>query len=85
MDVHNLSSGEKQIFVLISHLIFNPLIKKANVLIIDEPEISLHVRWQEIFVESVLNANDQTQLILATHSPSIVLDRTDNMVDLNVA
>lgn len=84
-DIFYLSSGEKQIFVLLSHLIFNPLLSKANVLVIDEPELSLHVRWQEIFVESITTANALTQLILATHSPSIVLDRKNKMVDLNGA
>lgn len=84
-DVSRLSSGEKQIFILLSQLSFNPLLKKANVLVIDEPEISLHVRWQEIFVDGIMQANPSTQLILATHSPSIVLDRTSNMVDLNAA
>lgn len=82
-ELGQLSSGEKQILVLISHLVFNPRLRKANVLIIDEPELSLHVRWQEIFVESVRKANSNTQLILATHSPSIVLDHRDKMVDLN--
>jgi predicted ATP-binding protein involved in virulence len=84
-NVDKLSSGEKQIFILISQLTFNPLLKKANVLIIDEPEISLHVRWQEVFVDGIRDANPNTQLILATHSPSIVLDRKDKMVDLNAA
>jgi Predicted ATP-binding protein involved in virulence len=83
--VDKLSSGEKQIFILISQLSFNPLLKKANVLIIDEPEISLHVRWQEVFVDGIRDANPNTQLILATHSPSIVLDRKNKMVDLNAA
>lgn len=84
-ELGQLSSGEKQILVLISHLVFNPRLRKANVLIIDEPELSLHVRWQEIFVESVRKANSNTQLILATHSPSIVLDHRDKMVNLNGA
>lgn len=84
-DVAKLSSGEKQIFILISQLTFNPSLKKANVLIIDEPEISLHIKWQEIFVDGIREANPNTQLILATHSPSIVLDRIEKMVDLNAA
>jgi hypothetical protein len=39
-----LSSGEAQIFVILTHLAFNPLAQN-NVFIIDEPELSLHVRW----------------------------------------
>jgi predicted ATP-binding protein involved in virulence len=84
-DLSNMSSGEKHIFMLLSHLVFNPLLARANVLVIDEPEVSLHVRWQEIFVDSVLEANPNTQLVMATHSPSIVLDKTDRMVELDVS
>ncbi len=85
IQVNELSSGEKQILVLLTHLAFNPSLQKENVLIIDEPELSLHVRWQEIFVDSVMRANPNTQMILATHSPSIVLDRRDRMVSLHGA
>jgi predicted ATP-dependent endonuclease of OLD family len=76
------SSGERQIVVILTHLIFNKNAQKANVLIIDEPEISLHVRWQEIFVDALRDANPATQIILSTHSPSIILDRVDRCIDL---
>jgi hypothetical protein len=49
-----LSSGEAQIFVILTHLVFNPAAQAANVFIVDEPELSLHVQWQELFVPSVL-------------------------------
>lgn len=76
------SSGERQVVVILTRLIFNEAARSANVLIIDKPEISLHVRWQEILVDSLQEANPETQIILATHSPSIILDRTDRCVDL---
>jgi energy-coupling factor transporter ATP-binding protein EcfA2 len=78
----SLSSGERQIVVILTHLAFNERARQANVLIIDEPEISLHVRWQEIFVDALRDANPSTQVILATHSPSIILDRAEKCVDL---
>jgi len=77
-----LSSGEVQMIVIIAHLFFNEAAQKANVFIIDEPELSLHVQWQELFVESILDANPSIQYILATHSPSIILNRTTNCRDL---
>ncbi len=77
-----LSSGERQLFVILTHLAFNERAKAANILIIDEPELSLHVRWQEMFVRAMQTAGDGLQLILATHSPSIILDRTDRCVDV---
>lgn len=81
--VTSLSSGEGQIVVIITHLSFNPLARRANVFIVDEPELSLHVRWQELFVEAVRKANPDLQIILATHSPSIILDDTEHCVDLS--
>ena len=78
----SFSSGEAQIFVILTHLSFNPSAKKANVFIIDEPELSLHVYWQELFVDSVISANNEIQLIMATHSPSIILDRLSSCVDI---
>jgi predicted ATP-binding protein involved in virulence len=82
-DITTLSSGEAQIFVIMTHLFFNPDVQGGNVFIIDEPELSLHVQWQEHFVESVLEANAKVQYIFATHSPSIILDKTKNCVDLS--
>ncbi|WP_421729885.1 AAA family ATPase [Brevundimonas sp.] len=81
--VHYLSSGERQLFVLITNLMFNNDNKQANVVIIDEPELSLHMKWQEMFVSSLQSANPQTQLILATHSPSIINSNEEFCVDLS--
>lgn len=81
--VTSLSSGESQIIVIISHLSFNPTAQLANVFIVDEPELSLHVRWQELFVKAVTEANPNLQVILATHSPSIILDDTEHCIDLS--
>jgi predicted ATP-binding protein involved in virulence len=81
--VTSLSSGESQIIVIITHLSFNPAAQLANVFIVDEPELSLHVRWQELFVNAVIQANPELQVILATHAPSILLDRTEHCVDLS--
>lgn len=82
-DVYFLSSGERQLFVLITTLIFGDDQHRANTVIIDEPELSLHMKWQEMFVDSLLKANPEIQLILATHSPSIILDRDESCVELN--
>ncbi|WET68785.1 AAA family ATPase [Sphingobacterium sp.] len=71
-DLYKLSSGEKQIIIMIAHLIFAEHLKNAGVFIIDEPELSLHISWQEIFVDSIQEASPNTQFILATHSPSII-------------
>ncbi|MDP2930113.1 MAG: AAA family ATPase [bacterium] len=78
-----LSSGESQLVVILTHLSFNPVVRNANVFIVDEPELSLHMKWQEAFVDAIQKTNPKLQIILATHSPSIILDRVDKCVDLS--
>jgi predicted ATP-binding protein involved in virulence len=77
-----LSSGERQLVVILTHLAFNSRAKLANVLIIDEPELSLHLRWQELFVDAIIAASPGIQLVLATHSPAIIGDRVGNCIDV---
>ncbi|OIN56095.1 AAA family ATPase [Arsenicibacter rosenii] len=71
-DLGDLSSGEKQIIIMVAHLIFEEDQKPSGVFIIDEPELSLHLAWQELFVDSIMEASPKTQFILATHSPAII-------------
>lgn len=77
-----LSSGERQLLVMLAHLSFNPNLDGSGVFIVDEPELSLHIDWQEKFVDAVCEANPNVQIILATHSPAIILDRTDSCKNL---
>jgi predicted ATP-binding protein involved in virulence len=76
-----LSSGEKQIITMLGHLIFfeEKFKKKEGIFIIDEPEVSLHLAWQEIFVKSIMEASPNTQFILATHSPAITGDADESL------
>lgn len=67
--IYKLSSGEKQIIVMLAQLIFGI---QRDTFIIDEPELSLHLGWQEIFVNTLLEASPNTQFIMATHSPTIL-------------
>lgn len=70
--VEALSSGERQLLIIFAHLMFNRYSGKSNVFIIDEPELSLHLKWQGMFVEQISKLSPNTQFILATHSPEIV-------------
>jgi predicted ATPase len=75
-DVKNLSSGEKQILILLTYLKYN---NTQNLLIIDEPELSLHPKWQAEFLDAVEKLMPKnSQLLLATHSPEIIGNRKDN-------
>jgi energy-coupling factor transporter ATP-binding protein EcfA2 len=71
-DLENLSSGEKQILILLTYIKYN---LNLNLFIIDEPELSLHPKWQGEFLAAVEKIMPKdAQLILATHSPEIVGD-----------
>lgn len=78
-----LSSGERQLLVMLAHLSLNPSLIGSGVFIVDEPELSLHIDWQEKFVDAIREANPNVQLILATHSPAIILDRDESCRSLN--
>lgn len=71
-----LSSGERQILVIFAHVFFNKYstqtTQRGRIFILDEPELSLHLRWQQIFVETIMEKSVETQFIMATHSPDII-------------
>lgn len=80
--VDKLSSGEKNNFVLFYELIF--ACGNHSLILVDEPEISLHVTWQRQFIDELneICKLKELQGIVATHSPDIVGDNVDYMVDL---
>ena len=82
LSLSDLSSGEQEILVLFYKLIFE---SDVNLLLIDEPEISLHIGWQKEIMEnlkSVVNLNKNIQVIIATHSPQIISHNWDLQIDL---
>ncbi|WP_460952224.1 AAA family ATPase [Pseudomonas marginalis] len=69
--INLLSSGEKQILILFTFLAL--ISKNGGIFIVDEPELSLHPKWQHEFMDAFVKlCPKNTQLILATHSPDIV-------------
>ncbi len=48
-------------------------ILNLTILVMDEPESSLHLEWQERLIEIMLKLNEHIQLIIATHSPGIMM------------
>lgn len=71
LGVDQLSSGEKLILQLFVAILTRP---KASVLILDEPEISLSVEWQKSLLDDILLLNPSLQILVATHSPAIVMN-----------
>ena len=82
LSLTDLSSGEQHEVVLLYELIFktNP----NTLVLIDEPEISLHVTWQKEFLSDLLKILElqKMQVIVATHSPQIINDRWDLVFNL---
>ena len=72
LPINKLSSGEKQLVIFFANLVFGVKENSQAIFIVDEPELSLHLTWQRLFVEKVLELNSNVQLIFATHSPEII-------------
>ena len=69
MSIEQLSSGEKQIVALFSYLFL--FISEPCMVVIDEPELSLSVMWQEKILEDIVNSGMCGELIVATQSPFV--------------
>jgi len=83
LDLETLSSGEQHELVILYELIFRTA--PDSLVLIDEPELSLHVAWQAQFVPDLERMAKLTgfRAILATHSPDIIGDRWDLTVELH--
>jgi len=73
----DLSSGEQHEVILLYELIFNS--KPNTLVLIDEPELSLHISWQKEFLKDIIKIIElqNVQVIIATHAPAIINDRWD--------
>ncbi len=65
-----LSSGEKQLLIILGETLLQH--SESVIYIADEPELSLHVIWQEQLISAITKLNPNAQIIFATHSPDIV-------------
>lgn len=74
--LQSLSSGEKQLLQLLLEI----LAAESNTVMIDEPELSMHVDWQQRLVASMVRVNPNCQLLLATHSPEVMAEVSEKNV-----
>ncbi len=72
ISAYQLSSGEKQLLILLLTILIQD--EKPSVLLLDEPESSLHLDWQYELINILRTLNPNCQLIIVTHSPSIFTD-----------
>lgn len=79
--IAHLSSGERQILILFTFLAFSS--NAQSIFIVDEPELSLHPKWQHEFMDAFLRLRPAgAQILLATHSPELVGKHRDSCVTL---
>jgi ABC-type cobalamin/Fe3+-siderophores transport system ATPase subunit len=73
-----LSSGERHVFLMLAKIVYSA--KPDTVILIDEPEISLHVHWQQVLPQlfSELSKMLSCSFVIATHSPTLVANVRDN-------
>lgn len=76
----DLSSGEKQVYIILSEALVQE--GKRAIYLADEPELSLHVEWQQSLVKNIFRLNAQCQVIFATHSPDILGPYGSHAVDV---
>lgn len=81
---YQLSSGEKQMLVILLTVLVED--QRPYVLFMDEPEVSLHIDWQQRLIDLILTLNPNVQIILTTHSPAVVMngwaDRVTEVSDI---
>lgn len=81
LKLSQLSAGERQII----YIVFKVATAYFNeaLILMDEPEISLHLEWQEKLLKNLREINDKSQMIVVTHSPAIIMDGwMDSYVDI---
>lgn len=69
---YQLSSGEKQMLVILLTVLVQD--NQHRTLFMDEPEISLHVEWQQRLISLIRCLNPNVQIILTTHSPALIMN-----------
>jgi predicted ATP-binding protein involved in virulence len=81
-DLSRLSSGEQNEIIMLFKLIFE--VPDNTLLLIDEPEISLHIAWQLQFIDDIkkISKSRKLQIIIASHSSAIVSQSLENCYDL---
>ena len=74
-----LSAGEKQFLIVMLTVLMQR--NEERILIMDEPEISMHLDWQRTLIENIQTLNPNCQIIIATHSPGVIMDGWEQFVE----
>ena len=69
---YKLSSGEKQMLAILLTVLIED--HQHYTLFMDEPEVSLHIDWQQKLIDMILMLNPNVQIVLTTHSPAVIMN-----------
>lgn len=78
LNTMNLSSGEKQFLIIMLTVLLEK--EQEYILLMDEPEISMHFGWQRNLLQNIQRLNPNSQIILVTHSPALIMDGWEQLV-----
>lgn len=79
-----LSSGERQVLILLTYLAFSMDSSKSSIFLVDEPELSLHLHWQAKLIPAMRKLTPNgCQVIMATHAPEIAGRARDKCMPIN--
>lgn len=75
LSFYELSSGEQQLVYILFQVAISSLdLEKYPIILMDEPEVSLHLEWQDILIKQLTTLHPKAQFIIVTHSPAIIMN-----------
>jgi len=85
--LRGLSSGEQHLIVMFGRILFQRRLHAGGLILIDEPEISLHPEWQIQLSQALKEVTDLNKcfMLLATHSPTMIGDDWEEEMDLRAS
>lgn len=78
VDFFGMSKGEKSIILLLCLAFLNR--ELDTFIVLDEPETSLHIEWQEMLLPSILEIAPKTNILMATHSAAMLGNTSDERI-----
>lgn len=79
-ELNSLSSGERHLLTFLTTILLDG--NKRDLILIDEPEISLNILWQEKLLTLIQQIAPFSQIIVASHSQSIAKDHTNCLIEI---
>lgn len=78
---HNFSRGEKTLVSILLNVFLNR--NKDVIFILDEPDLSLHIEWQEILLPTLSEIAPRRQFIVSTHSPALIGNIDEQYINIS--